>query len=145
MKLSNFVRSLLLSVLVAAGTAAVPAFAQVSVNISIAPPALLYETAPTMAPGYVWAPGYWAWHGDRYIWVRGRTIVQRVGYRWAPDHWEQRGAGYYRQPGMWQRDADYRVFKVKKEKKPKHWDNGRNDDGPGHGKPDRPGKGGKHS
>ena len=142
---SNVVRSLLLSVLVAASTAAAPAFAQVSVNISIAPPAPLYETAPALAPGYVWAPGYWAWHGDRYIWIRGRAVVQRVGYRWAPDHWVQRGSGYYRQPGMWERDTEYRVLKVKKEKKPKHWDNRRNSDGPGHGKPDQPGKGGKHS
>ena len=131
---SNVVRSLLLSVLVAASTAAGPALAQISVNISTAPPAPLYETAPALTPGYVWAPGYWAWHGDRYIWVRGRTIVQRVGYRWAPDHWEQRGSGYYRQPGMWQRDAGYQVVKVKKEKKPKHSNN----------KPNKPGKGGKN-
>ena len=132
MKRSNIVRSLLLSVVLAASTAA-PAFAQVSINVRIAPPAMLYETAPAMGPGYVWAPGYWAWHGDRYIWVRGRTIVQRVGYRWAPDHWEQRGSGYYRQPGMWQRDAGYQVVKVKKEKKPKHSNN----------KPNKPGKGDK--
>lgn len=121
MKRSNAVRSLLLSMLVAASTAAAPAFAQVSVNIHIAPPALLFETAPAMAPGYVWAPGYWAWHGDRYIWVHGRTMVQRVGYRWEPDRWEQSGGAYVRQPGRWERDADYKVkvVKVKKDKKPK--------------------------
>jgi len=134
MKRSNIVRSLLLSVVLAASTVAAPAFAQVSVNVRIAPPAMRYESMPAMGSGYVWAPGYWAWHGDRYIWVRGRTIVQRVGYRWEPDRWEQRGTGYYRQPGMWQRDAGYKVVKVKKEKKPKHWNN----------KPKGSGKGGKH-
>ena len=135
MKRSNAVRSLLLSMLMAAGSMVAPAFAQVTVNISIAPPAPLYETAPAMAPGYVWAPGYWAWHGDRYIWVHGRTVVQRAGYRWEPDRWEQRDHGYYRLAGRWERDADYKVVKVKKEKKPKHPDKGRGNDGFGAGKP----------
>jgi len=110
--------------LVAASTAAAPAFAQVSVNINIGPPAQQYEMVPVMTPGYVWAPGYWAWHGDHYIWVRGRTMVQRVGYRWEPDRWEQRGANYYRQAGRWEHDANYKVVKVKKEKNPKHANNG---------------------
>ncbi len=57
-----------------------------------------------MAPGYIWAPGYWAWHDDRHIWIRGRTIVQRTGYRWEPDRWDQRGSGYYQTPGRWQQD-----------------------------------------
>ena len=140
MKHSNAVRSLLLSVLVAASTAAAPAFAQVSVNIGIAPPALLYETAPAMAPGYVWAPGYWAWHGDRYIWVRGRTIVQREGYAWAPDRWDQRNGSYYRTAGHWERDNGYRPVKVKREKEQKYRDNGER----GHGNNGNHGKGGKH-
>ena len=127
MKPANFVRRLLLSMLMAASAAAAPAFAQISFNIIIAPPAPRYEAVPVIAPGYVWAPGYWGWNGDRHIWVRGRTIVQRVGYRWEPDRWEQRDRAYYRHPGRWERDANYKVVKVKKEKKPKkpkHRDNG---------------------
>ena len=143
MQTSNAVRNLVLSTLMAAGTVATPAFAQISVNINIAPPAPLYETAPPMTPGYAWAPGYWAWHGDRYIWVHGRTVVQRVGYRWEPDRWEQRDNGYYRQPGRWAPDASYHAVKVKKEKKPKHQDNGRGNDGPDHGNSGKHGKGGK--
>jgi len=123
MKLKHTVRNLLLSLLVAAGAVAAPAMAQVRVNIQIAPPAPLYESVPTMAPGYVWAPGYWAWHGDRHIWMHGRVMVQRTGYRWTPDRWEQRDNAYYRYPGQWERDTSYQVVKVKKEKKPKHWDN----------------------
>jgi hypothetical protein len=122
MKRTYAVRSLLLSVLLAASTAAAPAFAQVSFNIVIAPPELRYEAVPVIAPGYVWAPGYWAWSGDRHIWIRGRTIVQRVGYRWEPDRWEQRDHTYYRQPGRWERDAGYNVSKVKNERNPKHRD-----------------------
>lgn len=142
MKRTNVVRSLLLSMLLAAGAAAAPASAQVSFNISIAPPELRYEAVPVIAPGYVWAPGYWAWSGDRHIWVRGRTIVQRVGYRWEPDRWEQRDRAYYRQPGRWARDADFKAVKVKNEGKPKHRDN--DGDERGHGNSGKHGNGGKH-
>ncbi len=142
MKRANAVRSLLLSMLLAAGTAAAPAFAQINFNISIAPPAPQFEAVPAIVPGYVWAPGYWAWSGDRHIWVRGRTIVQRVGYRWEPDRWEQRELVYFRHPGRWERDTNYKVVKVKNEKKPKHWD--KDGDEHGHGNAGKRGKGGKH-
>jgi len=133
MKRRNAVRSLLLSLLVAAGTAAAPAFAQINFNIQLAPPAPIYEPVPAMPPGYVWAPGYWAWHGDRHIWIHGRSMVQRVGYRWEPDRWEQRGTVYVQQPGRWERDANYKAVKVKKEKMPKPGNNGKGNDKPGKG------------
>ena len=129
------IRSLLLSALVAA---AAPAFAQVTFNITVGPPAPLYEVVPVMASGYVWAPGYWTWYGDRHIWIHGRTILQRTGYRWQPDVWEQRNNYYYRHPGRWERDANYRVVAMKPEKAPKHW---KEDE---HGKNGKPGKGDKH-
>ena len=148
MRSSRMVRSLwpsmLLSTLLAAAGATAPAYAQVSFNIIIAPPAPQYEAAPQLAPGYAWAPGYWAWHGDRHVWVRGRTIVQRVGYVWAPDRWEQRDRTYYRHPGSWERDPGYRVVKVKKEKKSKHHDHDDDDDERGHGNGGKHGKGKKH-
>ncbi len=144
MKSDNTVRRLLLSVLLAASATAAPVFAQITFNISIAPPAPLIEVAPAMAPGYVWAPGYWAWHADRHVWVRGRTIVQRVGYRWEPDVWEQRDRAYYRHPGRWERDSDYKPVKMKKEKKSKHWDKDGDDRGPGQGNGGKRGKGHKN-
>lgn len=82
--------------------------AQVNFSITIGPPALLYEPVPMMAPGYIWAPGYWAWHDDRHIWVRGRTIIQRTGYRWEPDRWEQQGPRYVQRPGRWEREYEQR-------------------------------------
>ena len=120
-------RNLLLSVSLAAGTFAVPAYAQISINIGIAPPAPQYELVPNIAPGYVWAPGYWGWTGERHVWVRGRSIMQREGYRWVPDRWDQRSNSYYRTAGRWEHDTSYKAFKVKKEKKQKGWnhDNGR--------------------
>jgi len=115
-------RSLVLSLaLVAGGTA----FAQISFNIVIAPPAPMYEVVPVMQPGYVWAPGYWAWNNDRHVWVRGRTIVQRDGYIWAPDRWEQQGTVYVRQPGHWEHSQYAKPVKVKKQ----HHDNGQRNHG----------------
>ena len=90
--------------MLAASAFAAPAYAQVSFNISIAPPAAQYEVVPVISPGYVWAPGYWGWSGDRHIWIRGRTIVQRDGYRWEPDRWDQRDRNYFHTAGHWARD-----------------------------------------
>lgn len=129
---------LLLSALLC--VAVVPAYAQISVNINIAPPAVQYELAPQVAPGHIWVPGYWGWHGDRYIWVRGRSIVQRVGYDWEPERWEQRDGRYYRHGGKWTRDPGYHAVKVKKEKKPKHRDEDKNN----RGHSGKQGKGNKH-
>jgi YXWGXW repeat-containing protein len=138
MKRTNAVRNLLLSLLLTAAFAA-PAYAQLSVSINLAPPAPQYEVVPVLSPGYVWAPGYWGWNGERHIWIRGRSIVQRAGYRWEPDRWEQRDRTYYRTAGHWQHDNSYKAIKVKKEKKDKHWDKG--DRGHDNGKH---GRGGKH-
>ncbi len=142
---TSAIRSLLLTALLVAATSAGTALAQVNFNISLAPPAPQYEAVPTVPPGHAWAPGYWAWNGDRYVWIRGRQIVQRTGYRWEPDRWEHRDGHYYRHTGRWERDRGYKVAKVKKEKhhghaKPEH---GRKH---GHGdKHDHGGKGhGKH-
>ena len=105
MLLDKTVRNLSLSLLVLASTSVLPAFAQVYLNIGIAPPEVQYEVIPNIPRGNVWVPGHWAWHNDGYVWVRGRTVAQRVGYVWAPDRWEQRGQYYYRNPGRWQRDV----------------------------------------
>ncbi len=119
MNRTNTIRNLLLSLLLAASAFAAPAYAQISVSINIAPPAPEYEVVPIIQPGYVWAPGYWGWNGERHVWVRGRAIVQREGYRWEPDRWEQRDRSYVRAEGHWVRDKGYKPVKVKKEKKQK--------------------------
>jgi hypothetical protein len=123
------IRTLFLSLSLAAGIFAAPAYARVDLSINIAPPAPQYEVVPVMAPGYAWAPGYWGWSGERHVWVRGRPIMQREGYRWEPDRWEQRGSGYYRTVGNWQRDNAYRSR-----------DNGNH----GHGNNGKHGGGNKH-
>ena len=123
MKPENRIATLLLSV-VAAAALSTSALAQVSVRIMLAPPAPVYEAQPVIAPGYVWAPGYWALNGDRHVWMHGRSMLQRDGYRWEADRWDQRGDAYVRQVGHWERDPGYQAVKPHKEKKSKHNDNG---------------------
>ncbi len=135
MKPNNPLRSLLLSLSLAAGVFAAPAYAQVSFQINLAPPAPQYEIVPMLAPGHVWAPGYWGWTGERHVWVRGRSIVQRDGYRWEPDRWDQRDRGYYRTAGHWESERGYKPAKFEKEGK--HMGRGHDN---GHGR----GKGNKH-
>lgn len=120
MRHTTIARSLFLSALIAASIANAPALAQVTFNIHIAPPELIYEARPVMAPGYVWAPGYWAWHTDNYVWIRGRTMVQRTGHRWEPDRWELQNRGYVRHQGRWERVPLHDNRKMKKQKKRKH-------------------------
>jgi len=134
MKHTNAIRSVLLSISLAGAVFAAPAYAQVSFNISIAPPAPYYEAVPTVPQGYVWAPGYWGWSGERHVWVRGRPIMQREGYNWAPDRWDQRNSNYYRTVGHWEHDKNYKYVKPKKEKKHKYsnHDNGKRGKGNKH-------------
>jgi hypothetical protein len=124
MNSSKTMRNVLLSLSLAACAIAAPAYAQISFNVNIGPPAPQYEVVPMMSPGYVWAPGYWAWSGERHVWVRGRSIVQRTGYNWAPDRWDQRSGGYYRTEGHWEQDRGYKPKKMKKPKKQSGHDNG---------------------
>ncbi|MBI4190293.1 MAG: YXWGXW repeat-containing protein [Betaproteobacteria bacterium] len=56
---------LLLCPVIALGATAVPAEAQVnfSIGVEIGPPPARVEIIPAPRPGFVWAPGYWAWNG----------------------------------------------------------------------------------
>jgi hypothetical protein len=122
---------MLLSLSLAASAFAAPAYAQISFNIVVAPPAPQYEVVPAISHGNVWAPGYWGWSGERYVWVRGRPIMQREGYQWAPDRWEARGNHYYRTAGHWEPAYSQHPVKMKEEKKQKHNNGGK------HGKGDK--------
>jgi len=84
---------------------AAPAFARldVSVVIGVPPPAPMVEVVSVARPGYVWVPGYWGWHRDRHIWIRGQWVVERPGYLWVPDRWVQSGPHWHLQRGYWDR------------------------------------------
>jgi WXXGXW repeat (2 copies) len=107
-------RTLLLGVLLALSAFAIPAVAQVNINIDIgvAPPAPRYEVVPAPRSGYVWAPGYWRWEDQRHVWDQGRWIAARPGSSWVADRWQPRDGRHYYEPGHWKQKA--------KVKKPKH-------------------------
>ncbi len=103
-------REAILAALVALGTTAPPTLAQVnfSFGIEIAPPLPPVYVAPSPRPGFVWAPGYWAWDGRSYLWVEGHWMKARPGYYWVPDGWEhhveERGEHWHYAPGHWKRE-----------------------------------------
>jgi hypothetical protein len=90
-----------------------PAFARVNVHIGVdtPPPPARVEVAPEPRPGYVWAPGYWAWDGGRHAWREGRWIGERRGYHWVPDRWTEyrgpRGPRWHYDAGHWEREYRY--------------------------------------
>ena len=86
----NRLRSLLILSIVVLTTAAV-SWGAVFVSVSFGPPLLPVYVQPVCpAPGYIWAPGYWAWGPDfdDYYWVPGTWVLPpAVGLLWTPGYW----------------------------------------------------------
>src|SRR5579863_3412168 len=93
--------TLLAGLLISAGAIAAPSLssAAVLVDVDVAPPAPRVEVVPAVRPGFVWAPGYWAWRGHNHVWVRGHYIRERAGYHWVPDAWVAAGPRWHYAPG----------------------------------------------
>jgi hypothetical protein len=91
-----------------------PAFARVNLNfdVEVVPPPPRVEVVPEPRPGYVWAPGYWAWEGGRHVWREGHWVVVRPGYYWVPERWMEyrgpRGPHWHFEPGHWERAHRHR-------------------------------------
>jgi len=80
----------------------VAATAQV-ISITIAPPELpVYEQPAIPAPGFMWAPGYWAYGPEGYFWVPGTWVLPpSVGLLWTPGYWGWRDGIYVWNAGYW--------------------------------------------
>lgn len=80
-----------------------PAMAQVELSVVIgnAPPPARFESAPPARPGYVWAPGYWNWEGQRHAWVAGHWEAQRVGQQFRHAEWLREQNGWRLDRGGW--------------------------------------------
>jgi len=98
-------RTLTLAALIIAAAAAAPlpslAASRVGLYIGAAPPAPMYERMPAPRHGYVWAPGYWAWNGNRHIWTSGYWVAERPGYVYSAPAWYQGDGGWYMEPARW--------------------------------------------
>jgi hypothetical protein len=81
------------------------AWAEVSLAINIAPPALpVYAQPPVPGDGYIWMPGYWAWSATEsdYYWVPGTWVLApTAGDLWTPGYWAFENAGYFWHVGYW--------------------------------------------
>ena len=91
---------LLISLLVALPAVS---FAQASVSITVAPPALpVYEQPPCPTEGYLWTPGYWAYGPVGYYWVPGVWVAPpQPGFLWTPGYWGFVGGAYRWHWGYW--------------------------------------------
>ena len=75
-----------------------------AVEIEVAPPPPRVIESPPPRPGFIWAPGYWAWNGHQHVWREGHWIPERHGYRWVADRWDERRHGHWHYvPGHWER------------------------------------------
>jgi len=104
-------RSLLLLFALVALTMSAASFAQVSISIRVAPPALpVYEQPLCPAEGYIWTPGYWAYdydYGD-YYWVPGTWVLApEPGFLWTPGYWGWGGDRFLFHEGYWGRRVGF--------------------------------------
>ncbi|MES2322867.1 MAG: YXWGXW repeat-containing protein [Pseudomonadota bacterium] len=100
-------RSITLAALLALGAAsfvptAAMARADISVFIGTAPPAPRFESVPPPRAGYVWAPGFWNWEGNRHVWSAGRWENARQGHQFQRSEWVQDNDGWRLNRGGWQ-------------------------------------------
>ena len=108
-------KKVLVSALFAAGmigavATPLPGVAAVGVYVNVGPPANRHEVVPAQRRGYVWSPGYWAWRGNRHVWVKGVSIRERAGYSYQPHRWVERDGRWNLERSRWNqargRDSD---------------------------------------
>ncbi|MFY9911181.1 MAG: YXWGXW repeat-containing protein [Candidatus Sulfotelmatobacter sp.] len=78
--------------------------AQIGIFVRIGPPPLpVYEQPICPGPGYLWAPGYWAWSDDDgYYWVPGTWVeAPEPGLLWTPGYWGWNNGVYAWNAGYW--------------------------------------------
>ena len=99
----------LVSLLVAAGmigAVALPmssASAQDVIYIMTAPPPMRAEVVQVQPAGYMWAPGYWDYRGNNYVWVDGERMRVVDGYTYRQHRWVERDGRWSREQARWDR------------------------------------------
>ena len=90
------------AVVVALGTS--PAFADVNVEIGVAPPPDREVVIPAPRAGYVYEHPHYAWDGKAYVWNDGRYIEERQGHVYVQPQIEHRGEHWFFHRGHWDDD-----------------------------------------
>jgi hypothetical protein len=82
----------------------------IGIAVDIAPPPLpVYDQPPIPAPGYMWAPGYWAWDDDTgYYWVPGTWVLPpEPALLWTPGYWGWNDGVYAFHEGYWSPEVGF--------------------------------------
>lgn len=81
------------------------------VEVQVAPPPPVYETAPAPRAGFVWSPGHYEWRNGRYVWLSGHWLAARPGYAWRAPEWQQRPDGsWFMVGGTWVPGDNYGYY-----------------------------------
>ena len=103
---------LICGLVIAVGLFTIPVYSReqvvVGVSVRIGPPPLPVYVQPVCPePGYIWAPGYWAYGPDGYFWVPGTWVEPpEVGLLWTPGYWGWDGF-YLWHAGYWGPEVGY--------------------------------------
>ena len=67
------------------------------------PPAPLNQGASAESPSAddFWAPGYWNWQGDHFVWNAGYWAKAKPGWLWVPSSYSWSPRGYVFSRGYW--------------------------------------------
>lgn len=81
----------------------VPSMAQAEPDLVTinAPPAPRFESVPHARQGFVWAPGYWNWDGQRHVWSAGHWEAERSGAVYRRPEWVRDGQRWRLNQGGW--------------------------------------------
>jgi hypothetical protein len=90
------------------------ALAQVSVvrvpgvRVKVGHPAVRVEhRPPAPSAAAVWVPGYWAWRGNKHVWIAGFWgVPPRPGYVWVEPRWVPEGGQFVFYEGFWGAPAE---------------------------------------
>lgn len=106
MKIRN---ALVIPAMLALGAAAMPAAADVSVDVRFGGPPPRYQQVSAPRANVAWVPGYWTVHHGRHYWHEGYWVqVQRDRYHYAPGSWRG-GRGDHRRSSQLGHDRDFAV------------------------------------
>ena len=101
-----FKKTFAIAVLAAAAGVLAPlaASAQTYTIVRVEPPAPVTEVVPAPRQGWTWAPGYYDYRGNNYVWVVGHWMRERAGHDWREARWVQTRDGEWRRVGgNWER------------------------------------------
>jgi len=102
-------KTLLAPLIAAAALAAAPVYAAHSTGkivVDQPPPMASAEDTPAQREGYVWAPGYYSYADNKFVWTKGHYVQTRTGYRYVAPKWAQEDGRWTLYPEQWVKNED---------------------------------------